>query len=201
MGKQCSVQTGNASVRAGRAISALLMGGGMLWCALPANAADLTISTDLEAGSCTASVQPSVTLGPSGKIDPTSAVGQSWVFLGQENVNITITCSGLTGTTIPALNITPKSGTTQSGVVPGLFASTTTGFGVVISNKTGTTLAHNQLVTTADSFVDLETAGTAPKATYTLPVAVACGDTGDCVKTKVQPGPVSASFAVEFQYH
>lgn len=201
MGKQCSVQTGNASVRAGRAISALLMGGVMLWCALPANAADITISTDLDAGSCTATVPASLILGTGGKLDPASAVGASWRFLGQQSMTINIVCSGLTATTTPALKITPKSGTQQSAAVPGLFASTATGFGVVISNKTGTTLTHSQLVTNGNSFVDLETAGTAPKTTYTLPVAVACGDTSDCTAAKVKPGPVSASFAVEFQYH
>ena len=207
MGKQRSVEVGAASFRTGRggrAISALLIGGLVSWWALPANAADIAIATTLDVGVCTASLSsPTLTLGAIGKIDPAPALGQSWAFLGQTYLTVNVGCSAglLSQVNTPALKIVPKTGTSQSGTVPGLFASTTTGFGVVIGNKPATPLSKTQLVTTNTPYVNLETVGVHPQASYTLPVAVACGDTGDCTPTKLKAGTVSAAFIVTFEYH
>lgn len=208
MGKQRSVGVGGTSFRTGhggRAILALLVGGLVLGGALPANAAsDLTISTTLDAGVCTSSLaSAALTLGNSGKIDAASALGKSWVFLGTASLTVNVSCTAglLSQTAMPALSITPKSGTAQSSSVQGLFASTATGFGVVIGNTPGGTLSKTQLVTALAPFVNLESVGTHPKASYTLPVAVACGDTGDCTAAKLKAGAVSATFLVDFAYH
>lgn len=208
MGKQRSVGAGDTSFRTGcggYAISALLMGWLVMWWALPANAATaITISTTLDTGVCTSSLSSStLTLGTDGKIDPASALGQSWTFLGQANLSVTVSCSAglLSQTATPALRITPQSGTTESSHVPGLFASTTTGFGVVIGNKPAESLQASQRVTASAPYVNLKTAGTRPEAIYTLPVAIACGDISDCAPAGLKAGAVSATFIVNFEYH
>lgn len=209
MGKQQSVGAGGTTlrtVRGGRAILALLMSGLVLWWALPVNAGTgITISTTLDAGACTASLPSStLTLGPEGKIDPSPALGKAWVFLAQGALEVNVVCSGLSPTTLrPALKITPKSDTVEILNQPGLFASTSTGFGVAIGNiPDETSLKEGQLVTASNPHVNLGNQGDTPAALqYSLPVAVACGGTDGCAPANLKAGAVSATFIVNFEYH
>lgn len=208
MGKQQSVGAGGTAlrtVRGGRTILALLMGGLVLWWALPVNAGTgITISTTLDAGTCTASLSTStLTLGLNGEIDPGPALGQAWVFLAQNALGVTVECSGLSDPTLqPGLSITPKNDTAEIPGQPGLFASTRTGFGVVIGNTpTATSLTPERLVTSLNPRVNLANPGVIPASTYNLPVAVACGDINACKPTNLKAGAVSATFIVNFEYY
>ncbi|MCT4737211.1 hypothetical protein [Raoultella ornithinolytica] len=173
-------------------------------------AGDVTISTEITSGNCSAAVSPAtLSLGANGKIDPTAAVGKDWVFLGQNAITVTLTCTGgvaPSGAGVPAITVKPKSGTAQlasAGLFSAATATTAKGFGVAISNAVVSSMDKSKLITVAAPYVNVGTTGTLPTngSTWKLPVAVACGATTACAASNLGPGKVSATFVVDFSYH
>ncbi|EPL0836687.1 hypothetical protein L9F34_001989 [Klebsiella aerogenes] len=171
-------------------------------------AGDLNVSATLDGGSCTLKLQDAqIHLGDQGKVDPKNAINKSWVFLGEKNLVLIQTCSKLhAGKPQPVIKIVPFSGTRQVGTVPGLYAmsGTSKGFGVVVGSRTRTakadSLDKSHLINQENQTIEVEDNGGAAAYSYSIPVAVACGDTADCKFDKLGAGDLKAVFRIEFEY-
>lgn len=169
----------------------------------------LTISTTLDGGTCSLKLTNSpLALG---EVDPKPALNQSWVFLGTSNLNINVICPSLLVATglKPSVKVTPADGTVQSKSVASLYYSqdkstTSMGFGIVMSSRSTKigNLDKGYLISDNNNYITLENnKNTRPDSTYAVPVAVACGDKGDCVNSKLSSGKLHAVFTLDFEYH
>lgn len=173
-------------------------------------AGDLNILATLDGGSCTLKLQDAqIHLGDQGKVDPKNAINKPWVFLGEKNLVLIQTCSKLhAGKPQPVIKIVPFSGTKQVGTVPGLYAAsgTSKGFGVVVGSRTTKagskdgSLDKSHLINQENQIIEVEDNGGAAAYSYSIPVAVACGDTADCKFDKLGAGDLKAVFRIEFEY-
>lgn len=167
-----------------------------------ANEIDLTFKYDVVAASCSLSVPSSKDLG---RLDADKLVDQNWMFIGEDDVPVTL--SGCTGTpeasAAPKISVKATAGTTVSGT--GLFSgpeSTSKGFGIVIGNASGMkSLSQNSLLTKDGEDISLGKPGTsAINTTYKIRVGVTCGSKSDCAAGKLQAGDLKASFTLDFHY-
>lgn len=169
-------------------------------------AGDLKISATLDGGSCTLKLQDAqIHLGNQGKVDPKAAINKSWVFLGEKNLILTQMCSKLyAGKPRPVIKIVPDSGTKPVGTVSGLYAAsgTSQGFGIVVGSRTAKVgvLDKSHLINQKNQNLEVEDNGGAKAYSYSIPVAVACGDTADCTFNKLGAGDLKAVFRIEFEY-
>ncbi|EPL0836686.1 fimbrial protein [Klebsiella aerogenes] len=167
-----------------------------------ANEITLTFKYNVVAASCSLSV-PS--LKDLGLLDADKLVDQNWLFIGEDDVPVTL--SGCTGTpeasTAPKITVKATAGTTVSGA--GLFSgpeSTSRGFGIAIGNAAGmTSLSQGGLLTKDGDDISLGKPGiSATNTTYKIRVGVTCGSKSDCAAGKLQAGNLKASFTLDFHY-
>ncbi|HEH9401916.1 TPA: hypothetical protein SIA35_004003 [Aeromonas sobria] len=162
-----------------------------------ATTANTTISATINTATCDVTVDKATVIIPA--IDGTAIVGQDKILTSHQDLNVSLTCSGVFGASAnPKINVTGEklTGTGLSTDGAKLYrgsASTSKGFGIALTAKPTTGNSTFTDIITVLPFTKVTTI-----QTKAMQVAIGCGSAADCALANLTAGSLTA--ALTFTY-
>lgn len=191
-------------------IKAVSRCGVLLTCLLsgvhPAGAATEVFTATFEVGTCDVEFDQSGTIALATPVVG-DILGKSWAVTGAKPVTFQVSCVGLSSGT-PAVtlsssdNVKDMNTPADKGFIVRVDDSSLFGIGFFRGeNTTKSNLWRLQGYGTDTGDGDYDITATTFPATMTMTAALMCGDTSDCNSAQANPGNVSATVTLGFEYH
>lgn len=167
--------------------------------ATAATSATTNVTATISPATCDVTAPANITIPAN---NATALIGKNQILAGHMLLNLTLNCTGVFDVGAnPKITVTgeannPAAGSADSKKLFRSSSSISQGFGIALANKAGSTdAAWADIIAPGESLGFSQTNGPQNK---TLQVALACGNTTDCVQDKLKAGALSASMTFTY---